>query len=106
MTATAILLAASCSKSDDFDDEPEIPQPANEIWYTSSDSSVVTPYKTNGFGANIISNTYKNGKGVIKFDGNVTTIGESAFYRCKALTSIIIPNSVTTIGESAFTGCI
>ena len=106
MTATAILLAASCSKSDDFDDEPEIPQPANEIWYTSNNSSVVTPYKTNGFGANIISNTYKNGKGVIKFDGDVTSIGESAFYRCSSLTGITIPNGVTTIGEGAFSFCI
>ena len=105
LVAATILLAASCSKSNDFDGEPELPQSANEIWYTSKDSSVVTPYKTDGFGANIISNTYKNGKGVIKFDGDVTSIGESAFYRCSLLTGITIPNGVTTIGESAFYRC-
>ena len=79
--------------------------PNNEIWYTSDDGKVVTPYNTNAFGAKIISNTYNNGKGIITFDGNVTTIGESAFWGCGSLTSVNIPDSVTTIGESAFWGC-
>ena len=74
LVAVAMLIAASCSKSDNLDSEPEIPQSESEIWYTSKDSSVVTPYKTDGFGANIISNTYKNGKGVIKFDGDFNSI--------------------------------
>ena len=79
----------------------------NEIWYTSSDGNIVTPYSYSEvvFGANIVSNTYSNGKGVIKFDSDVTSIGGSAFYRCTSLTSIVIPDSVTLIGDSAFYVC-
>ena len=36
---------------------------------------------------------------------SVTTIGSSAFYYCTSLKSIVIPNSVTTIGDYAFRDC-
>ena len=36
---------------------------------------------------------------------SVTSIGNGAFYDCEGLTSIIIGNSVTSIGTSAFYGC-
>ena len=35
----------------------------------------------------------------------VAEIGESAFYHCTALNSILIPHSVTKIEDSAFCGC-
>ena len=80
--------------------------PANcQILYTSTDGNVVTPYKTDAFGANIVSNTYENGQGVITFDGEVTTIGPNAFWTRINLTSITIPDSVTSIGYYAFQGC-
>ena len=44
----------------------------------------------------------------IEYNGityKVTNIGERAFYACKELTNITIPDSVTSIGDSAFSGC-
>ena len=76
-----------------------------QITYTSSNDSIVTPYATDVFGANIVSNTYENGVGTITFDGPVTTIGDHAFHKCPSLTSITIPNSVTSIGYSTFSFC-
>ena len=82
--------------------------PNNEIWYTNgSTTKATTPYKTNAFGAKIVSNTYDAAKEcwVIKFDGKVTTIGREAFYKCSSLKSITIPDSVTMIVEYAFYDC-
>ena len=86
-----------------------VAKPANnEIWYTNgSTTEATTPYKTDVFGANIVSNTYDTKKEcwVIKFDGEVTSIGGFAFYDCSSLTSITIPDGVTSIGGCAFYCC-
>lgn len=45
-------------------------------------------------------------KGKYSIRKGVKVIGDYAFYWCRNLNSIDIPNSVTTIGGSAFKGCI
>ena len=80
-------------------------KPNNEIWYTSTDGNIVTPYATDVFSANIVSNTYENGVGIIKFDAPITSIGEDAFYKCKSLASVTIPEGVTWIGARIFKSC-
>lgn len=76
--------------------------PNNQIWYTSSNGNKVYP---NFNHANITSNHYENGKGVITFTGTITSIEDNAFQGCYSLTNITIPSSVTTIGNSAFENC-
>lgn len=78
----------------------------NQIWYTSSDGNIIEPNDPSAFGTSIKSNVYKDGKGIITFDSDLTTIGDEAFYACWNLTSVIIPNSVETIGASAFAECL
>ena len=80
-------------------------QPDNEIWYTSTDGQVMYPNNTHAFGATILSNTYQNGKGIIKFNSTVTSIGDEAFWNCLTLNGITIPNSVINFGSNAFTNC-
>ena len=83
----------------------EIPKVGNSIYYTSSDGNIVNPYKSDGFDAKIISNTYENGRGTITFGGLVGSIRDSAFYSCHRLTSITIPKYVDEIGAYAFYEC-
>lgn len=75
------------------------------ICYTAINDKPISVHNINGFGANIISNTYENGIGKIVFDGNITTIPNYAFEDCVNLTNITIPNNVTLIGKDAFKNC-
>lgn len=81
----------------------------NKIYYTSTDGNIVKPYlgygDEYGFGANIVSNTYSGGRGVILFNRNVTKIGRESFENKTKLLSIDIPHSVTKIEGYAFDGC-
>ena len=94
--------------TDDDTDDEAIEIPSNEIWYTSTNNLELLPASTKMhiFGANLTSNIYKDGKGVLTFDGIVDKIGDGAFQGCMTLASITIPDSITSIGENAFHSCV
>ena len=85
--------------------------PSNEIWYTSTNGKIVEPTRADAFDVNVVSNTYKNDMGILKFDGNVTQIYLYAFCNQETqlgvdnLKTITFPNSVEYIGDYAFDNC-
>ena len=68
--------------------EAEYKVPANQIWYTAT--ALIEPSNTSGFNVSIASNEWDEatGKGIITFNGELTTIGEYAFENCGSLTSV------------------
>ena len=91
----------------DFEKDEEVKSVPEtwKIYYTAT--AKIEPGKTAVFGANIESNEWDEatGEGVITFDGEVTVIGEDAFFGRSSLTSVTIPEGVTSIGELAFNNC-
>lgn len=105
LSSSSITIKRSVfAKKANIDSYAAFPAPSNQIWYTSTDGEVITPYKIDAFGANIISNTYSDGKGIITFDDDVTNIANWAFYNCSKLRTIVFPESVLTIGTSVLNG--
>lgn len=95
------------------------PPPNDEIWYTTLSGNAVTLCGTSDystiFGANFVSNTYSNGKGIIKFDGPVTSVcflqkevteDDESYSNIDDFQQIRLPNSVTSIDSEAFKNCI
>lgn len=73
----------------------------NEIWYTTTDGTKLTPSVGIGWGANIIETT----NDLIKFDGDVTIVPARAFYNNESLATIALPDSVTSIKANSFSYC-
>ena len=96
ITATAEGISTTCSLTV----IPEGPD-NNEIWYSSWGGSALTVVNEDGFG----SNEYADGKGILTFDGDVTTIPAGIFKETAALRSVSLPETVTEIATNAFKDC-
>lgn len=86
---------------------PSLGTPSNnEIWFTTTDGRELLSLNESAFDVAIEEVLYDaEGINVIRFAGEVTTIGEEAFSYCHNIFNLALPNSVTTIGERAFFDC-
>ena len=83
--------------------------PDNEIWYVMSDGTTYDVYLTTKqyghqpFDAKVISNTYKNGYGIIKFDAPVTKINDHTFgnFWAANMTELYLPDCIEYLGTGA-----
>ena len=101
---SATIKVVAVNNSDLFAEYTIIQSTVYCIRYKTTDGNAVILNSTAGFGANIVSNIYERGNGIIEFDAPITSI-ETAFAGCKSLASITIPDSVTSIGVNAFYNC-
>ena len=83
------------------------PYPANdEIWYsTVSGTPISIRYSNMCPGLSIVSNTYQEGRGVLKFSGTVKTFKEWALYDTRDLLELEIPSGVIATTYSCFREC-
>lgn len=86
----------------------------NEIWYTTTDDNIMNPnvsywsqynYYVSKIYPIIISNSYFNGMGVIRFDMQIPYIPDGCFKNDLTLASVILPDSIDVIYYDAFLGC-
>ena len=73
----------------------------NEVWSENDGSG--TQYQVTTIGE--FAFYWCKGLTSVTIPNSVTSIGQGAFQTCSGLTSVTIPNSVTTIGQGAFQGC-
>lgn len=88
----------------------------NEIWYTTSNNELWEPYDEELEGDmleiypnnpslrnHLLSNTYENGHGVLKYANNVTTLpeawGKTDSMHPSQLTTLTLPHSVSFVGD-------
>lgn len=79
-------------------------QPFNEIRYRSADGKPIN-VDSNAFDAVLIFNELEGNVGVLRFEKDVTIVGEWAFGYCTNLVEIFLPESITNIKWCAFYGC-
>lgn len=84
----------------------KVAPPNDELWYETTNGQTAN-FSNTGFNTSIVSNTYSNGKGVVKFNANITSTtgtGGSASTATN-LSKIWFPDSFTTVGDYSFFKC-
>ena len=81
-----------------------LPGSGSKIGFGSRDSSSTILCKTSSDTVND-RYVYLNALYKVEIPSSVTSIGDSAFQNCYALTSVTIPSGVTSIGNNAFQYC-
>ena len=71
------------------------------IYYETYSGETILPYASS-LKSHIVSNTYADGVGIMKFDCEITEIPELGFFLKRDLKSITLPSSITSIGKDAF----
>ncbi len=102
--AAMLLLICFATKAQDYDFSAKCKSGQTLFYNITSNAEPYTVEVTSGKApkGNLVipSTVSNNGKNY-----SVTSIGMNAFYKCKELKSLDIPNSVTSIGDSAFYRC-
>lgn len=87
---------------------------SNEIWYTSTNGSVISPNVSDWFFYNnniskiypsIVNNAYHDNLGIVRFDMPVQQIPKECYKDNNTLVSIILPDDVEVISNEAFYNC-
>lgn len=79
--------------------------PANQIYYTTSNSQTATPKSAVMAGVSIVENSYTDGQGVMTFSSALTEVAASAFLAHATLTTVELPEGVAMIRSKAFQSC-
>lgn len=82
---------------------PEVPH--NQIWYTTNDGKAAGPAYGNKLESLIVSNDYVDGRGVITFSEEITSLPYGSFAHSKNITSVHFPETLVDIGPYAFEEC-
>ena len=93
----------------------EFSHPNNEIWYTTTDGNVVDFCDVDVFEADLVSNTYEDGRGIWRFDAPLTRIGQSKngysvkedspFCQMSTLETVSLPESIEELYTFTFFHC-
>lgn len=78
----------------------------NQIWYTSLNNEIVEPNMADWEeGIEVESNEMIDGRGVITFNQDITSIAPHTFMDNTNLTSVVFPETITALGNHIFFGC-